>query len=76
MRTYNLFCLKDLGGLVCAVPEDRAVPPFLTGARWAFDGKLDGSSERPLGFDRQAAATAVRFNGFYLFQTVDPRFIA
>ncbi|MFE1600956.1 hypothetical protein [Methylobacterium sp. ID0610] len=71
MRSYNLFRLKDPNGLVCAVPEDYAVPSFVTGARWIFDGKLDGTVARPLGFDRAAAATAVRFNGFYLFQRAD-----
>ncbi|KTS21781.1 hypothetical protein NS228_16035 [Methylobacterium indicum] len=70
MRSYNLFCLKSLDGLVCAVPEDYAVPAFVTEARWAFGGKLDGSTPRPLGFDGAAAATAVRFNGFYLFQSM------
>ncbi|ACL57755.1 hypothetical protein [Methylobacterium nodulans] len=70
MRSYNLFRLKDPSGLVCAVPEDYAVPSFVTGSRWVFDGKLDGSAH-PLGFDRAAAATAVRFNGFYLFQCMD-----
>ncbi len=29
-----------------------------------------------LDFDDRAADTAVRFNGFYLFQTVDRRYIA
>ncbi|GJE04252.1 hypothetical protein [Methylobacterium isbiliense] len=71
MRSYNLFCRKDLDGLVCAVPEDYAVPAFVTGARWVFGGKVDGGARRPLGFDGAAAATAVRFNGFYLFQSAD-----
>ncbi|GJD52370.1 hypothetical protein OPKNFCMD_5135 [Methylobacterium crusticola] len=72
MRTYNLFRLKGLDGLVCAVPEDYAVPHFVTEARWAFGGTLDGSAPGRAGFDRAAAATAVRFNGFYLFQSLAP----
>ncbi|MGY2047260.1 hypothetical protein [Methylobacterium sp. JK268] len=71
MRCYNLFRLTDPNGLTCAVPEDYTVPSFVTGKRWVFDGKLDGSGRRPRGFDTDAAATAVRFNGFYLFQRVD-----
>lgn len=75
MRSYNLFRLKSVDGLCCAVPESYAVPTFLTGGRWTFGGKLDGAADAPLDFDGRAAATAVRFNGFYLFQTVDRRFI-
>lgn len=74
MRRYNLFRLKGGDGLCCAVPETCAVPTFLTGGRWTFGGQLDGLSDLPVDFDGRAAATAVRFNGFYLFQTVDRRF--
>jgi hypothetical protein len=38
----------------------------VTSPHWRFDGRVDGS-DVPLGFDREAAATGVRFNGFYLF---------
>ncbi|ACA16865.1 conserved hypothetical protein [Methylobacterium sp. 4-46] len=71
MRCYNLFRLKEPDGLICAVPEDYAVPAFVTGSRWVFDGKVDGAGRHPFGFDRHAAATAVRFNGFYLFQRME-----
>ena len=76
MRSYNLFQLKSVEGLCCAVPEASTVPPFIGAGRWTFGGKLDGASRQPLDFDDRAADTAVRFNGFYLFQTVDRRFIA
>ena len=36
-----------------------------------FGGKVDGGARHPVGFDGAAAATAVRFNGFYLFQSAD-----
>ena len=75
MRSYNLFQLKSVEGLCCAVPEACSVPAFLGGGRWTFGGKLDTGSGKPLDFDRRAADTAVRFNGYYLFQTVDRRFI-
>lgn len=74
MRRYNLFCLRTVGGLCCAVPEDHAVPSFVGGGRWTFGGKLDDPAQAPVGFDDRAAATGVRFNGFYLFETMDRRY--
>ncbi|MET0259431.1 MAG: hypothetical protein ABW179_12715 [Methylobacterium sp.] len=71
MRSYNLFRLKSDEGLCCAVPESRVVPRFVTGGRWSFGGKVEEHSMGTPGFDGKAAATSVRFNGFYLFQTMD-----
>jgi hypothetical protein len=76
MRSYNLFRSRGVEGLCCAVPESSTVPAFIGAGRWTFGGKLDGRAHAPLDFDDRAADTAVRFNGFYLFQTVDRRFIA
>lgn len=73
MRSYNLFRLKDGDGLCCAVPETRAIPAFVDGRRWMFGGKLEDRASQPAGFDGRAADTAVRFNGFYLFQALDRR---
>ena len=77
MRSYNLFRLEDEEGggdcLCCAVPETRAVPAFVAGGRWRFGGRVDERAVKPAGFDSKAAATAVRFNGFYLFQAFDRR---
>jgi hypothetical protein len=67
MQTYNLFRSKS-EGLYCAVPEDCAVPAFLSGDLWEFSGKADQQRKAPVGFNRSAAATGVRFNGFYLFE--------
>ncbi|HZH52399.1 MAG TPA: hypothetical protein VEZ16_11030 [Microvirga sp.] len=67
MNSYNVFRSTRADGLCCAVPEERSVPPFVTGPHWQFDGRVDGSDNGPLGFDKKAAATGVRFNGFYLF---------
>ena len=75
MQSYNLFRLKSVEGLCCAVPESSRVPRFLGGGRWTFGGKLDDRSDIPLDFDGRAAETGVRFNGFYLFQTVYRRFL-
>ncbi|NIX77871.1 hypothetical protein [Microvirga terricola] len=67
MCAYNLFRSNRADGLLCAVPEERSVPPFVTGPRWTFDGRVDGDRSAPLGFDGKAAEAGVRFNGFYLF---------
>lgn len=66
MYAYNLFRSTQQDGLVCAVPEERSVPAFVIGPQWQFGGRLE-QGEPPLGFDRQAAMTGVRFNGYYLF---------
>lgn len=68
MGAYNLFRRKGDRDLYCAVPESRAVPPFVNGCAWEFGGKLDAQRPFLLGFDPRAAKTGVRFNGFYLFQ--------
>lgn len=66
MSDYNLFRSTQPDGLVCAVPEDRSLPPFVVAPQWKFSGRVN-ERETPLGFDRKAARTGVRFNGFYLF---------
>ncbi|BAU93299.1 hypothetical protein MPPM_4694 [Methylorubrum populi] len=71
MRSYNLFRRRGGEALFCAVPESCAVPRFVGGRRWTFGGRIDGSASPPPGFDDRAAATAVRFNGFYLFHCLD-----
>jgi len=67
MQTYNLFRSKS-DGVYCAVPEDHAVPRFLSGHQWEFSGKAD-QRESPIGFSTAAAEAGVRFNGFYLFES-------
>ncbi|KQO72043.1 hypothetical protein ASF22_13440 [Methylobacterium sp. Leaf87] len=74
MQNYNVFCLRTVEGLCCAVPESRTVPHFLGGGHWSFGGKIADLGAAPIEFDDRAAETAVRFNGFYLFQTMDRRF--
>jgi hypothetical protein len=65
---YNLFRNKRHSDILCAVPEDRCVPDFITGKAWSFDSKVTDRAQQPPGFDPEAAQVAVRFNGFYLFQ--------
>ena len=70
MCHYNLFRHADRSELICAVPEVRPVPAFITGPPWSFVGRVrdyPGSS----GFDHQAAAVSAHYNGFYLFQLIN-----
>jgi hypothetical protein len=68
MYAYNLFRSTEPDGLVCAVPEERSVPPFVVEPHWQFGGRIQGQETAPpLGFDQKAAMEGVRFNGFYLF---------
>lgn len=73
MHAYNLFRSKWPDGLVCAVPEERTVPRFVAEPHWAFEGRLDTRRKLPFGFDSKAAATGVRFNGYYLFSSFSRR---
>jgi hypothetical protein len=68
MHAYNLFRRKGDEDVYCAVPEDRAVPPFVSASAWEFRGKV-GESSLPAGFDPRAASAGVRFNGFYVYQS-------
>lgn len=68
VAAFNLFRRKDEPELFCAVPEDRAVPPFIAGEAWEFGGKIAADAHSQPGFDGGVAARAARFNGFYLFQ--------
>jgi hypothetical protein len=65
----NLFRDPRGPALVCAVPADRPVPGFLN--TWSFVRALQPGAELPLGYDEKAAAVGIRFNGFYLFQSID-----
>lgn len=69
MPSYNLFRSKIGGGICLAVPEDLAVPYFVTGSRWSFGGRIDDEAAVPEGFDGVAASSAVRSNGYYLFRS-------
>jgi hypothetical protein len=72
MRTYNVFRRTDLPELVCAVPEARRVPAFIRAPRWEFWGRVRNSEVGLSNFNHEAAAASVVYNGFYLFQLVDP----
>ena len=66
MQNYNVFCLRSVEGLCCAVPESRAVPPFLGNDRWAFGGKLEAAGlllRSPGTDDRRAVVVAITPTG-------------
>jgi hypothetical protein len=69
MCTYNLFRRKDEADLYCAVPEDVAVPAFLTEGSWEYAQSLE--VEALSGFDAVAAEASALLNGFYLFHSAD-----
>jgi hypothetical protein len=74
---YNLFRHADRAGLICAVPEVRPVPAFITGPPWEFVGCVrdvgcvKGYANGSPGFNHGAAEESVHFNGFYLFQLLN-----
>lgn len=70
VQAYNLFRRKEAPELVCAVPEDRAVPRFIAGETWEFGGRISAGSRKHAGFDRHAARAAACYNGFYLFHSL------
>ncbi|MFN3686741.1 hypothetical protein [Salinarimonas sp.] len=69
---YNLFSREDMPDLVCAVPEDRAVPAFL-GDAWLYRGRIAEPSRALPGFDMRAAAAGVRLVGYYLLHNLAVR---
>jgi hypothetical protein len=69
VRTYNLFRRKGMADLYCAVPQDRAVPAFLTDRTWEYAEFFE--VDRLSGFDATAAEASAAANGFYLFHSAD-----
>jgi hypothetical protein len=68
---YNLFRYGLGPDLLCAIPEDRPVPIFIEAPNWTYAGRADALAQGV--FDLEAARTAVRFNGFYLFVALNRR---
>ena len=68
LNVYNLFRRKLKPDLCCAVPQDYPVPTFVDGEAWEYGGQLHDTGAAPSGFRREAAQTATRLTGFYLFR--------
>jgi hypothetical protein len=71
MCNYNLFRHADRAEIICAVPEVRPVPAFITGPPWSFVGRVRDCAAASSGFNYRAAEESVQFNGFYLFQLIN-----
>jgi hypothetical protein len=71
MCHYNLFRHADRTELICAVPEVRPVPAFISGPPWSFAGRVKEYASGSSGFDHQSAEVSVHYNGFYLFQLIN-----
>jgi hypothetical protein len=65
--TYNLFRHGTDPAIMCAVPNDKPVPAFITGPAWCFERTIPVDQEPADSFRPKLATTAVRFNGFYLY---------
>jgi hypothetical protein len=52
MLTYNLFRHRDDADLYCAVPQDQAVPSFLTDHAWEYAEALDVTAFSKLDLHR------------------------
>ena len=66
--TFNLFRNRQRPQLICAVPEDRLVPNFVTREDWLFERHLRPGEAPPPGFSTRAATVGLQYSGFYLFQ--------
>jgi hypothetical protein len=67
---FNMFRRRPQD-LVCAVPQDRAVPSFVSAEHWVFEGVVGDDADAPAGFNLAAATLTAKFNGYYLFQPVE-----
>lgn len=67
--SFNMFRNLERTDLCCAIPEDQAVPRFVTDAAWVFVGRATEGS-KPRGFDPDVALEGAARIGFYLFQEV------
>jgi hypothetical protein len=68
-RGFNLFRRIDGPELICAVPDNRAVPGFITNEGWTFVERVEAGEELPRGFDAHASDSVIAWNGFYLFES-------
>lgn len=71
MCNYNLFRHADRAELICAVPEARPVPAFITAPPWSFAGCVRDCASGSSCFDHRAAEESVHYIGFYLFQLLN-----
>lgn len=66
-RPYNPFLSKSDIGICCAVLQDEPAPTFIDGGDWEFGTVLARTTALPRDFNRRAAQTAMKINGYYIF---------
>jgi len=65
--TYNVFQHGRDPAILCAVPNDKPVPAFVSGPAWSFEGSMPVGQDATEGFRPKLATTSESLNGFYLF---------
>ena len=65
--TYSLFRRCVDPATMCAVPQDRPVPPFLEEKSWTCDKAVRRQDILPPGFEPDLAKHFSDLNGFYIF---------
>jgi hypothetical protein len=65
--TYNVFQHGRDPAILCAVPNDKPVPAFISGPAWSFERAIPVGQDPSEGFRPKLAVTAESLNGFYLF---------
>ena len=59
-------------GMCCVVQGDEPLPAFVESGRWRLDTVPLDPEAPPTGFDRRAAAEALRSMGCYMFYGLAP----
>ncbi len=55
----------------CAVRQDRPIPAFVRGETWDYGGTVRVGDAPPPGFRSEAATSATKQIGYYLFHALD-----
>ncbi len=67
MMTFNLFRKSGVPPVHCAVPDGGAMPAFLRGSDWSFEGKVDDLASRLLEIDKALYERVVQETGYFIF---------
>ncbi|WP_201274146.1 hypothetical protein [Microvirga brassicacearum] len=65
-HAYNAFRNREWPALICAVPQDRPVPDFITAEGW-FVQPPAADDQAGLKFREHLAQESAQLNGFYLY---------
>jgi hypothetical protein len=64
---YNLFRKAGETPVHCAVPDGGALPGFLRGTDWSFEGKVADIRDRLLDADKPLFEAVVERTGYFVF---------